>query len=186
MVEDLTFCFLALQIILSLCVLSSFQGFTLKSVLITMRIHLFPFRTQKLSSFVPKILGGQPPGKIGRCRHSAVPFRAALLSYSSLAQLAEHAAVNRRVVGSSPTGGAKKRSTTSVVLLFLALSFGSRQRRCELMAARLLTGPRPCAAGGRYSKDAGRKKQGAVRSAASEQCDYVFDRAGQKSRSHVL
>ena len=34
-------------------------------------------------------------------------FRAALLSYSSLAQLAEHAAVNRRVVGSSPTGGAK-------------------------------------------------------------------------------
>ena len=28
-------------------------------------------------------------------------------SYSSLAQLAEHAAVNRRVVGSSPTGGAR-------------------------------------------------------------------------------
>ena len=29
-----------------------------------------------------------------------------LLPHSSLAQLAEHAAVNRRVVGSSPTGGA--------------------------------------------------------------------------------
>ena len=29
--------------------------------------------------------------------------------YSSLAQLVEHAAVNRRVVGSSPTGGATKR-----------------------------------------------------------------------------
>jgi hypothetical protein len=28
--------------------------------------------------------------------------------YSSLAQQVEHAAVNRRVVGSSPTGGAKK------------------------------------------------------------------------------
>ena len=28
--------------------------------------------------------------------------------YSSLAQLVEHAAVNRRVVGSSPTGGARK------------------------------------------------------------------------------
>ena len=108
MVEDLTFCFLALQIILSLCVFFSFQGFTPKSVLITMRIHLFPFRTQKLSSFVPKILGGQPPGKIGRCRHSAVPFRAALLSYSSLAQLAEHAAVNRRGVRSSRTSGASK------------------------------------------------------------------------------
>ena len=31
---------------------------------------------------------------------------AAAASYSSLAQLVEHAAVNRRVVGSSPTGGA--------------------------------------------------------------------------------
>ena len=28
--------------------------------------------------------------------------------YSSIAQSVEHAAVNRRVVGSSPTGGAKK------------------------------------------------------------------------------
>ena len=31
-------------------------------------------------------------------------------SYSSLAQSVEHAAVNRRVVGSSPTGGAKQKS----------------------------------------------------------------------------
>ena len=31
------------------------------------RFHLFPFRTQKLSSSVPKILGGRLPGKIGRC-----------------------------------------------------------------------------------------------------------------------
>ena len=30
--------------------------------------------------------------------------------YSSIAQLAEHAAVNRRVVGSSPTWGAKEES----------------------------------------------------------------------------
>ena len=30
--------------------------------------------------------------------------------YSSLAQSVEHAAVNRRVVGSSPTGGARKKS----------------------------------------------------------------------------
>ena len=29
------------------------------------------------------------------------------LSHSSIAQSVEHAAVNRRVVGSSPTGGAK-------------------------------------------------------------------------------
>ena len=38
-------------------------------------------------------------------------FRACIFNtgsqYSSLAQSVEHAAVNRRVVGSSPTGGAK-------------------------------------------------------------------------------
>ena len=61
----------------------------------------------------------------------------------------------------------------------LAFSIVSRQRQCELTAARLLIGSCPCAAGGRYSKGASRKKQGAVRSAASEQRDYVFDRAGR-------
>ena len=35
---------------------------------------------------------------------SAYPIRG--ITYSSIAQLVEHAAVNRRVVGSSPTGGA--------------------------------------------------------------------------------
>ena len=63
----------------------------------THRFHLFPFRTQKLSYVVPKILGGKLPGKIGRCR----------LIYSSLAQSVERAAVNRNVVRSSRTGGAK-------------------------------------------------------------------------------
>ena len=32
------------------------------------RLHPFPSRTRKLSSPAPKILGGQPPGKIGRRR----------------------------------------------------------------------------------------------------------------------
>ena len=32
------------------------------------RIHLYPSRTQKLSSPAPKILGGRLPGKIGHCR----------------------------------------------------------------------------------------------------------------------
>ena len=34
----------------------------------TVRFHLFPFRTQKLSSLVPKIVGWKRPVKIGRCR----------------------------------------------------------------------------------------------------------------------
>ena len=38
------------------------------------------------------------------------------IEYSSLAQSVEHAAVNRRVVGSSPTGGAK--NSLSGIFLF--------------------------------------------------------------------
>ena len=67
---------------------------------IAMRVHPFPSRTRKLSSSASKILGGQLPGKIERCQHK----------YSSIAQSVEHAAVNRRVVGSSPTGGARRKN----------------------------------------------------------------------------
>ena len=35
-------------------------------VIIAKRIHLFPFRTQKLSSLALMVLGGQPPGRVGR------------------------------------------------------------------------------------------------------------------------
>ena len=35
-------------------------------VLITHRVHPFPFRTRKLSYAVPKILDGKLSGKIGR------------------------------------------------------------------------------------------------------------------------
>ena len=68
-------------------------------VLLTSRVHLFPSRTQKLSSIVPKILGWQHPGKIGRCQ---------LFIYSSIAQSVERMTVNHDVTGSSPVGGAKK------------------------------------------------------------------------------
>ena len=101
---------------------------------ITLRIHLFPFRTQKLSSAVLKILGGKLPGKIGRCRHK----------YSSLAQLVEHAAVNRRVVGSSPTGGARKETSKTASLLCLVRN---NQRHCGSAGAR--SRPPPVAEGGR-------------------------------------
>ena len=37
-------------------------------VIIATRPHLFPSRTQKLSSLAPMILGGKLPGKVGRCR----------------------------------------------------------------------------------------------------------------------
>ena len=38
-----------------------------ESVLQTQRVHLFPFRTQKLSSAVVKILYGRLYGKIAQC-----------------------------------------------------------------------------------------------------------------------
>ena len=37
-------------------------------VIIAKRIHLFPFRTQKLSSLAPMVLGGKLPGRGGRSR----------------------------------------------------------------------------------------------------------------------
>ena len=30
--------------------------------------HLFPFRTEKLSPSAPMVLGGRPPGRVGRRR----------------------------------------------------------------------------------------------------------------------
>ena len=41
----------------------------IESVLQTQRVHLYPFRTQKLSSAVVKILYGRLYGKIAQCRH---------------------------------------------------------------------------------------------------------------------
>ena len=38
------------------------------AVTIARRPHLFPYRTQKLSSLALMILGGRPPGKARRCR----------------------------------------------------------------------------------------------------------------------
>ena len=79
-----------------------------KLVLITVRVHPFPSRTRKLSSLVPTILGWKRPGTIGRRQHK----------YSSIAQPVEHATVNRRVVGSSPTWGAKEKSERVCVRTF--------------------------------------------------------------------
>ena len=89
-------------------------------MLMTQRTHPFPCRTRKLSFVVPKILGGRLPGKIGKRRHFSffiVPFR-----YSSIAQSVEHAAVNRGVVGSSPTGGAKSLRNRMIMRFLFSLT----------------------------------------------------------------
>ena len=75
-------------------------------VLIRARVHPFPFRTRKLSSLLPKILVWRRTGKIGNANTDRPDPAGPGLFDASLAQSVEHAAVNRRVVGSSPTGGA--------------------------------------------------------------------------------
>ena len=67
--------------------------------------HLFPYRTQKLRPSAPMVLGWTRPGRVGRRRIQKVEngeqhlrFRISLNS-----SMAEHSAVNRRVVGSSPS-----------------------------------------------------------------------------------
>ena len=49
-----------------------------KLVLQTQRVHLFPFRTQKLSSAVVKILYGRLYGKIAQCQHRERAEKSAL------------------------------------------------------------------------------------------------------------
>ena len=64
-----------------------------------------PFPNTEVKLFYAYDTWSSRSGKIGQCRHKSTCKCA--LRYSSIAQSVEHAAVNRRVVGSSPTGGAK-------------------------------------------------------------------------------
>ena len=103
-----------------------------------MRVHPFPSRTRKLSSLVPTILGWKRPGTIGRRQHK----------HSSIAQPVEHATVNRRVVGSSPTWGASERSERVSVRTFCFLTVplwfpASRPRGREGDPPQLETALRP-------------------------------------------
>ena len=58
------------------------EGQTYNVVIIAKRIHLFPYRTQKLSSLAAMVLGGQPPGRVARshvvCRSGGTGRRTGL------------------------------------------------------------------------------------------------------------
>ena len=101
----------------------------------TVRFHLFPFRTQKLSSLVPKIVGWKRPVKIGRCRlllkskqptgraESPVRGYRVNLIYAPLAQLVEQLTLNQWVLGSSPRWCTKNSLTRKCEAFFLLLYF---------------------------------------------------------------
>ena len=121
-------------------------------VTIAERIHLYPYRTQKLSSLASKILGWRRPGKIESCHLNIKEGRKIfpLYVYSPLAQSVEHAAVNRGVVGSSPTRGAIQRSHTIRYGIFVFFLLPDLNCGTVFPAvARLLTGEDTAAAGGR-------------------------------------
>ena len=62
-------------------------------VIIAERSHLFPSRTQQLSSSAPRIPGGSLPGKLGRCRfHRAGWYITNLLDcyYGSMVKRLRH------------------------------------------------------------------------------------------------
>ena len=87
-------------------------------MILSQRVHLFPFRTQKLSSAEAKILVWRRTGKIAHRQHRTAKSTDLAVSiyilhlrcrlYSSLAQSVEHLTVNQGVAGSSPAGGAKQ------------------------------------------------------------------------------
>src|SRR3954454_22672317 len=56
------------------------------SVAIAVGPHPFPFRTRKLSPPAPMVLGGRPPGRVGRRRISQKParFGVALLRFRAV------------------------------------------------------------------------------------------------------
>ena len=62
--------------------LSLREGQTYNVVIIAKRIHLFTYRTQKLSSLAAMVLGGRPPGRVARshvvCRSGGTGRRTGL------------------------------------------------------------------------------------------------------------
>ena len=90
------------------------------------------------------------------------PYYTGFLSYCSLAQSVEHAAVNRGVVSSSLTGAAKKKKPHQRCGFFFVYSRDALTEDIVFPQARwLLTGPSPTAAGGgRKEGEVGENKEG--------------------------
>ena len=80
--------------------LFNFQGPNAdKSVILTQRVHPYPFRTRKLSSAVPRVLRRKQRGRVGHGRHR-IPD--ASTQYGGVAQLGEHLPCKQGVMGSNP------------------------------------------------------------------------------------
>ena len=83
-------------------------------MIIETRSHLFPCRTQKLSSSSLKILGRQRPGKIG-CRRLKQGIDHDTL-YAPLAQMVEQLTLNQWVLGSSPRWCTTYQNSSKIII----------------------------------------------------------------------
>ena len=115
----------------------------------TVRFHLFPFRTQKLSSLVPKIVRWKRRVKIGSRRllygplvkrlrqRPLTPLTSVRFRYGSpyapLAQLVEQLTLNQWAQGSSPWRCTNKRALNRMI----RRSFSMQKSGCTLSAHRL-------------------------------------------------
>ena len=120
-----------------------------RSVSMTVRFHLFPFRTQKLSSLVPKIVRWKRRVKIGSRRllygplvkrlrqRPLTPLTSVRFRYGSpyapLAQLVEQLTLNQWAQGSSPWRCTNKRALNRMI----RRSFSMQKSGCTLSAHRL-------------------------------------------------
>ena len=86
-----------------------------ESVILTQRVHPFPFRTRKLSSAVPIVLCWGRHGRVGHGRHrislrNAYPMREK--HHGGVAQLGEHLPCKQGVMGSNPIISTKQSRKT--------------------------------------------------------------------------
>ena len=98
------------QKVLAKTSLKRYNSFCLnKNCLVTIakRSHPFPFRTRKLSSSAPMVVGGCPPVRVGRCQANS----------GGLAQLGEHLPYKQGVGGSIP-------SSSTIILICRLSSIG--------------------------------------------------------------
>ena len=88
-------------------------------VLMAVRTHLYPYRTQKLSSPASKILGWRRPGKIERCQHKRKRTGETVrFVYSSLAR----AQIKLRLLSEEHTSKSPYKSSFLTVCTGTALS----------------------------------------------------------------
>ena len=86
-----------------------------KLVFLLHRVHLYPFRTQKLSCAKPKILARRRAGKIGQCQHFS--FKSlALLQIQNNQNHESESGVNSLAVS-------KKHPTPCMILIILLIYF---------------------------------------------------------------